>query len=163
MFVFLQEKILLELKIKIFLNFRKKPLIWWTLKQSVRIKIFDRIILSADSKKIRKLCKSISKKIIINNRPKKLAGNYVKSETVIKYLIKKYHLKYSNYIILLQPTSPLRSDKDINKMIRIVKKNKINSLHSANEYIGKKIINKPYNLYNHKQKIINPVIMGQYI
>lgn len=149
-----------RVKNKNILNFRKKPLIWWTLKQSVRIKIFDRIILSTDSKRIKKICKSVSKKIIINNRPKKLAGNYVKSETVIKYLIKKYHLKNSDYIILLQPTSPLRSDKDINKMIRIVKKNKINSLHSANEYIGKKIINKPFNLYNHKRKIIGPSYNG---
>ena len=141
-----------RVKNKNILNFRKKPLIWWTLKQSVRIKIFDRIILSTDSKKIRKLCKSISKKIIINNRPKKLAGNYVKSETVIKYLIKKYHLKYSNYIILLQPTSPLRSDKDINKMIRIVKKIKlIHFTVQTNTLVKKLLINRTiYTIINKK-------------
>ena len=63
----------------------------------------------------------------------------MKSETVIKYLIKKYH---SNILIILSDItliSPLRSDKDINKMIRIVK-NKINSFHSANEYIAKKLL-----------------------
>ena len=142
-----------RVKNKNILNFKKKPLIWWTLKQSVRIKIFDKVILSTDSKKIIKLCKDISQKIIVNNRPEKLTGKYVKSETVIKYLIRKYQLKNSDYIVLLQPTSPLRTDKDINNMIRIVKKKKIYSLHSVNEYVGKKIISKPFNLHNRKIKI----------
>ena len=75
--------------------------------------------------------------MIFNKRPKILSGNKVKSETVIKYLIKKYNIDKNSTILLLQPTSPLRSDRDIINMIKIFKLNKLKTLHSASIYQGK--------------------------
>ena len=122
------------------INFRNKPLIYWTLKQSLRIKNLKKIILSSDSSIIKKITKKISNKIYFNDRPKYLSGDKITSEKVIVYLIKKYKIKLDDYIILLQPTSPLRLDVDINKMIACVKNNKLESLHSVNNYKGKKVI-----------------------
>ena len=130
------------------INFKGKPLIYWTIKQSLRIKNIKRIILSSDSKQILDITKKISKKIILNKRPRSLSSSKTKSEKVIKYLIKKYKFNSKNYILLLQPTSPLRKDKDINKVIKIVKNKNLLSLHSANRYKGKKIINSKINIFN---------------
>ena len=66
--------------------FRNKPLIYWTLKQSLRIKRITSVILSSDSKEIIDVAKKISKKIIINKRPSRISGKKTRSETVIKYL-----------------------------------------------------------------------------
>ena len=130
------------------INFRNKPLIYWTLKQSLRIKNLKKIILSSDSSIIKKITKKISNKIYFNDRPKYLSGDKITSEKVIVYLIKKYKIKLDDYIILLQPTSPLRLDADINKMIACVKNNKLESLHSVNNYKGKKVIKSKLNILN---------------
>jgi CMP-N,N'-diacetyllegionaminic acid synthase len=130
------------------INFKNKPLIYWTLEQSLRIKNLKKIILSSDSKIIKKIAKKISNKIYFNNRPNYLSGDKVTSEKVIIYLIKKYKIRLDDYIILLQPTSPLRLDIDINKMISCVKNNKLKSLHSVNNYKGKKVIKSKLNILN---------------
>ena len=114
--------------------YKNKPLIYWTLKQSLRIKKIKKIVLSSDSNKIIKIAKKISKKIIINKRPAKISGKKTKSETVIKYLHKIYNFSLDDYILILQPTSPLRKDGDINNTISIALKYNLNTLHSGNYY-----------------------------
>ena len=64
------------------------------------------------------------------------------------YLIKKYKFKPKDYVLLLQPTSPLRRVQDIIDMIKNLKKNRLDSLHSVNYYKGKKIIKSKLNIVN---------------
>ena len=136
--------------------YKKKPLIFWTLKQSLQIKTISKIILSTDSKEIISIAKSISKKILINKRIKKFSGPKTKSETVMKYLSKLYGFDQSDYILLLQPTSPLRTVNDINNIISITLKDNLNTLHSGNIYDIKKKINKKITLFkNSFNKKIN--------
>ena len=120
------------------INFKGKPLLYWTLKQSLRLKKVKKIIVSSDSPKIIDLAKKVSKKFILNNRPKELSKGNTTSETTMKYLIKKYKIRNNDYILLLQPTSPLRKTKDINNVLDIAKKKKIKSIHSVSSYSGKK-------------------------
>ncbi len=131
--------------------YKNKPLIYWTLKQSLRIKKIKKIILSSDSNKIIKIAKKISKKIIINKRPPKISGKKTKSETVIKYLHKIYNFNLDDYILILQPTSPLRKDGDINNTISIALKYNLNTLHSGNYYKKKIKIKKRIILYKNKK------------
>ena len=81
------------------LNFKGKPLIHWTLKQSLKLKRVKKIIVSSDSEKIRNLALKLSKNFLIDKRPQNLALSKTKSEEVIKYLIKKYKILKNQYIL----------------------------------------------------------------
>ena len=141
-----------RIKNKNLINYKKKPLVYWSIIQSINIKLIRQTIISSDSNKILRIAKKISKKILIDKRPKRISGNYVKTETVIKYLIKKYNLSDKNYILILQATSPLRKKKDVEKIIRIAKKYNLNTLHSVNIYPKKNKIfgKKKFISYNKK-------------
>lgn len=137
------------------INFKGKPLIYWTLKQSLKLKRVKKIIVSSDSEKIRNVATKLSKKFIIDKRPKKLALSKTTSESVLKYLIKKYKILKNQYILLLQPTSPLRNQKDINQILNLAKKYQLNSIHSVSNYLGKKVIKKNINILNKKKLLKN--------
>ena len=137
------------------INFKGKPLIYWTLKQSLKLKRVKKIIVSSDSEKIRNEATKLSKKFIIDKRPKKLALSKTTSESVLKYLIKKYKILKNQYILLLQPTSPLRNQKDINQILNLAKKYQLNSIHSVSNYLGKKVIKKNINILNKKKLLKN--------
>jgi CMP-N,N'-diacetyllegionaminic acid synthase len=130
-----------RIKKKNLISYKKKPLVYWSIIQSINMKLIRQTIVSSDSNKILKIASKLSKKILSDKRPKRISGNYVKTETVIKHLVKKYKLNNQNYIIILQPTSPLREKKDVENIIKIALKFKLNTLHSANIYpVKKKII-----------------------
>ena len=137
------------------INFKGKPLIYWTLKQSLKLKRVKKIIVSSDSEKIRNVATKLSKKFIIDKRPKKLSLSKTTSESVLKYLIKKYKILKNQYILLLQPTSPLRNQKDINQILNLAKKYQLNSIHSVSNYLGKKVIKKNINILNKKKLLKN--------
>ena len=64
-----------------------KPLVFYTLKTLSKIDLIDRIIVSTDSAKIKKVIKKLKlKKIEIFNRPKKLSGDKVPLTAVAKYV-----------------------------------------------------------------------------
>lgn len=90
-------------------SFCGQPLIYWTIDAAIRANIFDDIILSTDSFEILSIgreCGLDTEKL----RPDYLASDTARAEDVIAYHIKDY----SNInICYLQPTSPLRTCKDI--------------------------------------------------
>jgi len=87
-------------------------------------------------------------------RPKHLANDIATSFEVVKHTIDYYKNKLNkeyDYIVLLEPTSPLREIKDIDNMIEKLIENKykfdsIVSIGQVNEHpsIIKKIINENY-------------------
>lgn len=132
----------IRIKKKNLIDFKGKPLIYWTLMQSLRIRLINNIILSSDSNNLLNYSKNYSNKIFLNLRPKKLSTKRSKTESLIKYLIKKYKFSSSDAILILQPTSPLRKDKDIKNIIKIFKKQKLQTLNSASTNKRKKTIRK---------------------
>ncbi len=80
------------------------PIIERSLRNLYKMKIFDKIIVSSDSKKI---LKNISKKypIIQIQRPKKLSSDHAGTQEVVVHAIKK--LKYQNIknVFCVYPTS----------------------------------------------------------
>ena len=94
-----------------------KPLIFWTIREALKSKYINKIIISSDSKKILNYFKP-NKKIIKSSRSKKLSSSYAKIEDVLIYEIKKNKLSKSDIIILLQPTSPLRNVELIDTSIK---------------------------------------------
>lgn len=112
-----------RLKNKNILKFLGLPLIVHTIKSAVKSKVFDEIVVSTDSKKI----KNISKKfpVIIHDRPKNLATDKSTINQVCKFIINDYKKKKINleYICVLYPTAPLRNSLDIRNTMKLLNKN----------------------------------------
>ncbi len=110
-----------------------KPLIEHTFKAVKKSKINDNYILT-DSIRI----KNLARKFNINtkyNRPKKVS----KSTSSLTDTLYDFHLWlekkkiYYDFMVILQPTSPLRDYKDINNSIKIINNSKFNSLFSISK------------------------------
>ena len=124
------------LKNKNLINFCGKPLIYWSIKIALRAKIFDEVMVSTDSNKIKNYALKFGAKTPFL-RPKNISLDTTPMYKVIEHAIKFYKKKniiFKN-IVLLEPTSPIRELKDIRKAINKFNKNtsRINSLISVGE------------------------------
>ena len=93
-----------------------KPLIHWTIVESLKCKFLDKIIISTDDQKILSMSKQYKDpRLFFEKRPKSLT----KDNSLIMSTIKMSINQNSNFknIILLQPDSPLRKVFHINKSI----------------------------------------------
>ena len=118
-----------RVKHKNILKIYNKTLLDFTFAAGIKSKYLKEIFLSSESKKIINIGKKIGFKIPFI-RPKKLSKNDTSSESVILHALKFIKKKYE-YIIVLQPTSPLRTANDIDKAIEIFLKKKYDSLVSV--------------------------------
>ena len=103
-----------------------KPLMYYTIKQAIKSKLFDNIVVSTDSKKILAKAKSYGAEGWFM-RPKRLASNTCSKIPVIKHALReaeKFYSKKFKYIIDLDVTSPLRRTKDIINAYKTFIKNK---------------------------------------
>jgi CMP-N,N'-diacetyllegionaminic acid synthase len=143
------------LKNKNILNFNGKPLIHWTLKAAKKSKYINDIIVSTDSKKIAKICEKNNCKIN-SLRPNNLSKSSTLMSDVIDYELEKIDIKKKKYdaLILLQPTSPLRTHLDINKACELFIKNKSDSLVTVNKL---KHICNPDSLFFIKKNLLKRV------
>lgn len=91
-----------------------KPLMAYTIDACIKSKIFDGIIVSTDSKKYAKIAESYGASVPFL-RPDELSTDTASNHDVILHVlneVKKTGNSY-DYIVLLQPTSPLRNEKHI--------------------------------------------------
>tara|TARA_X000000950_G_scaffold289163_1_gene410396 strand:- start:2781 stop:3491 length:711 start_codon:yes stop_codon:yes gene_type:complete len=121
-----------RLKNKNILNFNKKPLIFWTIKPALRSKYIDQLIVSTDSKKIM----NVSRKFNVDVpflRPKKISSKNSTVNDVALHSIKFYQKQsiFFDTLIILQPTSPLRTTKLIDEAILYYFKKKASSVVSV--------------------------------
>ena len=104
-----------RLKNKNLIRISNSSLLKFTYSKSVKSRYFNNIYLSTESKKIAKEGKKIGYKVPFL-RPRFLAKDDSKSEEVIIDFLKKFKKKFK-YIVLLQPTSPLRKKEHIDSAI----------------------------------------------
>lgn len=98
------------------LDLAGKPLIAWTIKAAINSKYIDTVVVSSDDQEILDISATYGAKIL--KRPESLASDAATTfDTLIHAL--DYYSEYE-YIILLQPTSPLRSVKDIDEAIELL-------------------------------------------
>ena len=103
-----------------------KPLVYYTIKQAIKSKLFDNIVVSTDSKKILAKAKSYGAEGWFM-RPKRLASSTCSKIPVIKHALReaeKFYSKKFKYIIDLDVTSPLRRAEDIINAYKTLIKNK---------------------------------------
>ena len=97
----------------------EKPLIYWTLKRVKESKLIDKYFISTDSIKIKNVCEKIGFDIPVL-RPSEFAEDDSPSSGVVIHALdyfKKLSLKF-DYVVLLEPTSPLRKSDDIDNAIK---------------------------------------------
>lgn len=92
-----------------------KPLIGWTIEQAQSSKYIDEIFVSTDSNEIAAVAEDFGIKVPFL-RPAELATDTSPSSAFVLHTIDYYRNKGQefDYILLLEPTSPLRDITDIN-------------------------------------------------
>lgn len=104
-----------------------KPLIAYTINEAMNSKHLTDVIVSTDSKEIAQVSKRYKATVFI--RPKELARDDTPTLPVIKHIIKNYE-KNIDIVVILQPTSPLRTAKQIDDAIELLLKNHADSVIS---------------------------------
>lgn len=111
----------------------RKPLLRYTFEAVKKSRLLDRTILTTDDKKIAEFGKKEGIEVPFI-RPKVLSGDKAILEDVIKHALNHFR-KEESYVpyavVLLQPTSPLRTGSHIDEAIRLFEKNKVDSLVSV--------------------------------
>ncbi len=99
------------------LDLAGKPLISWTIEAALNSRYLDKIVVSSDSDKIL----SIAEKYKVEGikRPYELATDTASTVVVLEHAIKNIKGNY-DYVVLLQPTSPLRTSKHIDEAIELL-------------------------------------------
>ncbi len=111
------------------LELNGKPLIAWSINAGLKCKYIDMVVVSSEDKEILKISKEYGAEIIV--RPIELASDTATTFDTIKHVIDNF--KKYDYIVLLQPTSPLRNERDIEEAIEFMKKNNANAVVSVCE------------------------------
>lgn len=99
------------LKNKNILNLCGKPLIAYSIEAALKSNLFDKVIVSTDSLEYKEISISYGSEVIMRND--RLSNDKASSYMVIEDVLKKINLCDEDEFILLQPTSPLRTDKNI--------------------------------------------------
>jgi|TARA_Y100000294_G_C8526521_1_gene325161 CMP-N,N'-diacetyllegionaminic acid synthase len=103
-----------------------KPLMYYTIRQAIKSKIFDHVMVSTDSKKILKIAKSCGADGWFI-RPKKFSFNSSPKLPAIQHALKeaeKFYNNKFNFIVDLDATSPLRKVEDIINAYKVFIKKK---------------------------------------
>ena len=126
-----------------------KPLIQFSIDAAKKSKLLTDFIISTDDNEIIRIASNLNC-LAPFKRPKNLSTDQTLSIDVLKHAVcfmenlKKY--KY-DFVLMLQPTSPLRNHTDIDKSIKLLIQNKSDSVVSVTNVDGfhplrmKRIIN----------------------
>ncbi|HYA86308.1 MAG TPA: acylneuraminate cytidylyltransferase family protein [Nitrospirota bacterium] len=97
-----------------------KPLIAWSIEAGLRSKYLDHVMVTTDSEEIADVSKKYGATVPFL-RPQELARDYSTTFDAVQHTVEHYRNMLGNtfdYIILLEPTSPLREKDDIDNMIK---------------------------------------------
>ena len=109
------------------LDLNGKPLIAYSIEAGLDSSYIDKVVVTSDDDEIL----TISKKYgaITINRPNELASDTATTFDAIKHAVDNYE-KY-DYIVLLQPTSPLRDRDHIDKAIELLESKNADAIVSV--------------------------------
>lgn len=123
------------IKKKNIISLRGRPLIFYTIKEAKKSKLISDLIVSTDSNEIVKVTKKYGA-IAPFIRPKKISGDLASSFSVVKHALsfmeKLKKFKY-DYVIMLQPTCPLRLAGDIDRSLTMLINSNSDSITSIKD------------------------------
>lgn len=99
-----------------------KPLIAWTIEAALLSSFVDTVIVSTDDIEIAEVSVAAGAEVPFI-RPKSLSSDISSTVDVIRHAVEFYERREKNfdYIVLLQPTSPLRTATHVTKAIELLK------------------------------------------
>ncbi len=124
-----------------------KPLIVWTIQSAQRCTYIDELFVSTDCNEIAAVCENYGAPVPFL-RPAHLAEDHSSSVDVVEHVVASLEEqgKYFDYIVLLEPTSPLRKKDDLNTIVEQVVTNAhfdglitLGEVHTEHPMIVKKI------------------------
>jgi len=131
-----------------------KPLIAYSIETALKSRYIDRIIVSTEDEEIAKIAKIYGAEVI--KRPKELARDETPTIDAVKHVL-EFLKKKENYIpdiiILLQPTSPLRSVEDIDNAVELFLNNDCEGIISLCEAKSP-----PYWSFRIRKRYIEPIL-----
>ena len=123
------------IKNKNLVKIKGKPLIYYTIKQAQKTKELTKYIISTDSEKIRKIALKYKTEAPFL-RPKKFAKDNSSSASALKHALiecEKIFKKKFDYVVELMATNPLKKTSDIRNVIKILLRNKADSVIAVNQ------------------------------
>jgi CMP-N-acetylneuraminic acid synthetase len=96
-----------------------KPLIVWTIRTALKSRFVDELAVSTDSPQIADIARSAGARVPFL-RPAELATDSSPTIEAVEHALAHYRAKEGrtfDYVVLLEPTSPLREDDDIDNML----------------------------------------------
>lgn len=136
-------------------NLAGKPLIVWTIEAAKKSKYIDRLILSSEDDEIIGVAQKYGCEVPFK-RPDELSQDDTPSIAPILHVIEQ--IKDYDYILLLQPTSPLRTVEDIDGAIEYLFEKKATSCVSVVE-----AEQSPYWMYNIVDEKLEKIISQENI
>lgn len=96
-----------------------KPLIVWTIEKALKSLHLDAVVVSTDGEEIAEISRQAGADVPFL-RPEKLASDTASSYDAIRHALDHYERsgRKFDYTVLLEPTSPLREDDDIDRVLR---------------------------------------------
>jgi len=109
------------------------PMISYVIKLAVSSNLFSKVVVSTDSKRIKKISEKYGATVPFL-RSKKLSNDFATTKDVIIDCIKKIGSQKTKYHFCLYPTAILLSKKDLNNAFLKIKKKSFDFLVATTEY-----------------------------
>lgn len=138
-------KRLLEKNIKPLMG---KPLLGYSIEYALNTQVEeDTIVVSTDNLDIKKI--ALQYKVQVIDRPKELSGDLVPTLDVLRHVVSQF--SDFKWVVLLQPTNPLRPENLLKEAFEILNNGKFDSLMTVTENRQKfgKIIHGKFQPFNY--------------
>ena len=154
------------IKNKNLIKVNNKPLLYWSIQSCKNSKKLHSYWVSSDSSKILNFALENKAKVI--SRPKRFSTDKSSSELAWMHAVKELEKKQIKFdcVVGIQPTSPVREKKEIDKAISLFQNKKYDSVLSVCEshvFIWKKKNNKILPNYNIFSRPMRQKIGKQYL
>ena len=110
------------------LHLHGKPLIDWTIEAGLKSKYIDKVIVSSEDSEILDIARNSNVETI--ERPIALASDDVSSFDVVEHALNSIQAGV-DILVLLQPTSPLRTEMHIDQALSLMMNRKANAIVSV--------------------------------
>lgn len=98
------------------LDLAGKPLIVWSIEAGLKSQYIDEVVVTSDDNEIIEIARECGAKTL--KRPDELASDTATTYDAVAHTIKNY--PHYDYIVLLQPTSPLREAEQVDEAIELL-------------------------------------------
>lgn len=141
--------------LKNIMTLASKPLIAYSIETAKKSKYIDKVVVSTEHEEIAEISKFYETEVI--KRPEQLAGDETSTIEIIFHVFDVINYN-PEIVVLLQPTSPLRTPEDVDNAIELLLKNDCESVVSVC-----KAKHPPYWSFEIKEKYLKPIFSEKYL